>query len=56
MNKYTFKVYEKSKYHEGEVEHSTQAKNMDEAVENFYKHMKNFGYTKEDIRKELNAS
>jgi len=29
---------------------------MDEAVENFYKHMKNFGYTKEDIRKELNAS
>lgn len=50
---FSFKIFEKSKYHTGEVTHSTKARSLDKAVENFYPQMARFGFTKEDIKREL---
>lgn len=51
--KFTEKEYNKWIKGYQEVTHSTVADSLDEAVNNFYSHMKSFGWTKERIRKEI---
>lgn len=57
MKKYSFTEKEYNKWTKSyqDVIHSTTAESFDKACNKFYKHMKNFGWTKDEIRSKLNG-